>query len=642
MMQPGQRKRFIWGSSDVIKGKWYLGLFCFYDQNKAMAVSVRGLLRWAAVLAVLAWLAAGTAVWSFWDRSPYNRLTLTDALLYPARRDSIREKKGQAAIAEAVDQAHRRNWSAALPLLRQGLTWFPDDQHARLLLAQFYASINHWPAAEQLLHDRLPAEYPGRNQLNAIFDLATSGEDYAFIVDICNRYLPLLGGPDHLIEYRWLMGRKFSALLSDDHPAEALAACAALPPSQFTSEQKVRALRDLHRYDEALAELDVWQGYPLPDMESISRLRIQLLCDTRRFDEMQRVIDTWLAQNGSDPKHAAFAVAELNRGGQTPAAQAALDRYIFRFGGDSGNLLNVAEPLQGADGIQLVDQCAAAAAERGYNLEPFQVLQVQARMSVADWAAAARLFAAVSQTHSEFAKSSDIWREWTRDLLDVVTAANTTGPTRLTGFLQSRSWPMRIHRRTIEALRRSPDLDTARAVTAIACAAYPASRWLRQQNTEIAVDLAARATQTAAAASTAVDTSNKLPAEKVFFARLDSAVKNESWNDAAALLDQARRERPIPNWIEAHDADLRYAEMTVGRGQNDAMSVVTAARLLLDGTQPRSAKVTDFAKSVFDGGDHQTALTLVTEVLRKTPAYIPAQKLRTAWEPKPEKKAEKK
>src|SRR4051812_1494326 len=95
-----RRIKFIWAASRVIQGRWYLGLFGFYDRadgrgrENGLAVSVRGLLVGAGVLAVLAYVATATTVFWIWQRNPYNLLSYYDALGYPVRQAQIAEKKG--------------------------------------------------------------------------------------------------------------------------------------------------------------------------------------------------------------------------------------------------------------------------------------------------------------------------------------------------------------------------------------------------------------------------------------------------------------------------------------------------------------------------------------------------------------------
>ncbi len=70
-MRPIPRIKFIWGAGRVIRGRWYLGLFGFYDRvegepDSGLAISLRGVLAWGAACGALAYVGAATALHSVW------------------------------------------------------------------------------------------------------------------------------------------------------------------------------------------------------------------------------------------------------------------------------------------------------------------------------------------------------------------------------------------------------------------------------------------------------------------------------------------------------------------------------------------------------------------------------------------------
>jgi hypothetical protein len=61
------RLKFIWGASQVIKGRWNDGLYGFNDRvegvpDSGLALSVRGLLAWSTSLVLAGYLAAASAL----------------------------------------------------------------------------------------------------------------------------------------------------------------------------------------------------------------------------------------------------------------------------------------------------------------------------------------------------------------------------------------------------------------------------------------------------------------------------------------------------------------------------------------------------------------------------------------------------
>jgi len=80
---------------------------------------VRGLLRWAVGGAIAGYLAVFSALFVIWERNPYSILTYSDALLRPVRREAVRDKQGQAFIAQGEDALRAKHWAEGVALLRQ-------------------------------------------------------------------------------------------------------------------------------------------------------------------------------------------------------------------------------------------------------------------------------------------------------------------------------------------------------------------------------------------------------------------------------------------------------------------------------------------------------------------------------------------
>jgi tetratricopeptide (TPR) repeat protein len=628
----------VWGASDAIKGDWYLGLFGVYERDpgsrvKGHAVSVRGLAAWMAGLAVVGYLAAATALFWFWQRNPYSVLSYADALLRPVRGAVVHDKQGQAFIAQGTDALREKKWAEGVSLLRQGLAYHPGDLRARLTLAQFYFAINQRPAALKLLKEGLGREFPGRAYLQTLIDVAEQGEDYDFVVQLCDRQLPLLKGDAALRDRRWLLGRKFAALLAGRHFADMLALTDAEPPGAVTNENRVLALLGLGRTAEAAKFLAEWRGRPGTDAQQVLRLQVRTFREARQFDEMDRALAEFRAASPADPRTVVYSIVQSALAGRDEAAKKALDDYLFRFGGAKENLLLLAEPLAEVGSVPLLERCVAAAAERGYPASPFQVLLVQAQVQRGDWPAAARGLALMPAPAGRDAAQVKMWRDWMQRLVDTAAAQNDAAPLALVEFLRSRPWPMRMFRQSIAALRLAGRWETARDVIALAAGAFPASAWLQAQRDEVAGEIAARqpAPETAAAAT-------RLPGEKIYFQQLAELLRTSQWEPAEQLMRAARGAKPAPAWLAARDADLRFAQMQISQARGERPEMLAAATLYLNGDNDRSQKVLEMGRAAFAAGDKDSAIALAKEVLRRSPDFPPAQRLLNEWQPKSPRK----
>jgi len=98
------RIKFVWGASKVIAAHWRLGLFGFYERihgfpRSGLALSVRGLLSWAGVLAAAGYLAGAAAVTQWLQRDPYNRIGFADVVSWPWRREHVSRLRGEGLLA---------------------------------------------------------------------------------------------------------------------------------------------------------------------------------------------------------------------------------------------------------------------------------------------------------------------------------------------------------------------------------------------------------------------------------------------------------------------------------------------------------------------------------------------------------------
>lgn len=640
-----RRVRLVWGASEAARGQWYFGLVGLFERaegrrHRELAISVRGALLWAFALLVAAYLAGATALFWIWQRNPYSLLSYSDALLYPVRRSEIEAKKGRAFITQGTDLFRAKKYADAATLLRLGLARYPRDIAGRLLLAQFYQMANQRPAAMALLEEGLPRDYPGRAYLEALFNAAQAGEDYDKILQVGERYRAQLSAPEMLRDNRWLQGRIFAALHESGRFAEALALAQEEPPGDLAREHQVLALLGLKRVDEALALIDAWQALPGADRRTVLRLQIRVLREARRIPEMEKAIGALRATNPADPSTAVYGVVQRAMAGEGTAAEAALKDYIFRFGGSAQNLALMAEPLAEIGQAELLKVVTAAAAERGFPPQRFQVLTLQLLLERGEWAAANTLFAAIPPATGREAALGQIWHDWMDHLLEVVTSPAEPAQVALLEFFRQRPWPLPMFKRSVAILERAGRLEAARDLITIAGRGYPAARWVQEEGPRVAAQIASREAATAVVVTPAAGP--RLPAEAVFIEQLNGALGAAKWEEATRLIREARAARPAPTWVSAREPSFLLAQVRIARGSGDRGAMLRSARLFLNGDQSRSQQMLDAAQEFFRGGDKDSAVAITKEVLARTPNFPPAVRLLAAWEPKPPPEAAKK
>lgn len=618
--------------------RWYLGLVSLFrrqegKRDRVLAISVRGVLLWSGALACAAYLAAATALFWIWERNPYSSLTYGDAVLYPVRRRAIEEKKGQAFITQGSDLFRARKYNDAATLLRLGLARYPRDIRGRMLLAQYYLLAGQRPMAMNLLVQGLTDEYPGRAYLEALFGAAEEGGDFERVITTSERYLSHLRSSGPGRDHRWMVTRLFAALSSAGRHEAALQLAKTEAPGELSREQEVLALLALKRTAEAVTAVENWRKAPGADLRTAIRLEVRVLREAGRFDEMDARIAELRALSPSDPAPAAYGVVQRAMAGREAATDAALEDYLFRFGGNPRNLIVLAEPLAEIRDLPRLRRCLAAAAERGHPVGQFNVLLVQVLVQRGEWAEANQILATMPPEIGRNAPAQELWRSWMQAIIDAAASPADGSQTALREFLRRRPWPMQTFQRSIEALQLAGRLETARDVLAMATGAFPANAWLRDRSAEVAGLIAERDREMATATAVAVPA--RLPGERIFFEQLDAAIKARNWDEATQLIREAQAARPAPAWVAAREPAFRLAQTRIGQGANDRSGMITATRLFLNGTEDRNQQALAMAREFWAAGDKDAARLVVREVLTGSAGFPPAVRLLAEWDPKP-------
>lgn len=638
-MRPPPRVKFIWGASKVIRGRWYLGLFGFYIRiegvpDSGLAISLRGLLGWLGVMAVVGYVALASALAYVWNRNPYSKLTYSDALLYPLRRAEIVRKKGEAFNAQGQDFFREKKYHEAANLLRLGLARQPHDPMARATLAQYYLLANQRPIALRVLQEGLTDQYPGREYLQTLFTAAEQSDDHERVVEVSGRYLSHVQRSELEHDARWLVERRFVALSNLGRHEEALQLAESAGDGDVATELRVTALLGAKRPADALKVLAEWEPRAGPTRAAaVVRLSVRAHRELGQFEEMERMLQQLRASNPAEPAPLVFGVVQRAMGGRAVEAQAALDDYVFRFGGSVANLILLAEPLAQIHEAELLERCVAAGKERGFPLQRLHSLLVETRVHRGEWDAAARLLALMPPETGRDAVLSTLWREWILKLGDVTRAASDASQLALVDLLRQRPWPVAIFRKTVEALVNTGRFEAAREVLVLATRAFPASTWFQERAVAIEAQLAAQSPVAPAEPVAEADALTALLVERPYWETLDALVTGEQWSAAARHVQAARSAKPAPAWLAGRDAELRLAQVRVSHGVGDRNGMIAATRLFLNGDEARSQQIVDVAKAIAARGDKEAAVTLARELLRRVPDFEPARALRLELQP---------
>ncbi len=639
-MNIGSRRiKFIWGAGKVVQAHWWFGLFGFYEhmkgyQRSGLVFSVRGLLTLALILAALGYVGGATALFLWLDRAPHNYVTYSDTLLWPLRRDVIREKRGQAYIDEGIADLKAQRWAQAEMKLRVGLLRLPTALRARLALAEFYVATQRLPLGLKVLEEGIEAstEYPGRRYLNSYFTLALQGEDYARVLAATERYLADAAVSEK--EQKWLQQQKMLILLTEGQAAEVMRLLDAAPADPFFDEQRVLALLALGRPVEAVQFLAGWHERAGATGQ-VLRLQVRAYRETGQLAEMEAALVALRRQTPTDPAPYAYGIIQRAMAGQTEAAAAALGDYFLRFGANARSLQPVAQPLADIGAVDLLQTFIQRLAEQGHDQRAALLMLAQAQLKRGQWAEAGATVTRI-RTLGGNARTPPPPGLDLIDLLAQVAGNPAEGPqVQLLDHINRQMFPLKGYRMIIEILQQAKRHGVALEVAGRADRLYPGHPSLQTLRTAIDAALAAEAAK-AAAQAPVVGTDDKGPVltEKGFFGRVDAAMGEGRWADAQADLRAVQLAKP--GWMDRRQVDVLTRQMRIARELRELPEMALAARLLQDGGLARAQLVVDYATSLQEQGATSDAVLLLREVLRRIPNHALARRLIEQWQKKPE------
>ena len=632
--------KVIWGSSDVVKAGWHLGLFGFYSHvpgypRSGFVISVRGVIRWGLAVGVIGYSAIMTVVARRLAQDPFNQIGFSDLLAWPVRRERVAELQGRAWLARGNAALEARRWGEGVFLLRSGLERCPDDFDARLVLAEIYLRSGDRRRAIVLLAEGPSFGLPPRRWLEKVLDLAAAGEDWDTALRVCDLCLPRLRAPAQWSDRQWLIARKQIALIGLGRAGEALALAdaAGATAAELVDTQRIRALLALGRAGDAVRFLSNRRASARAEaLPALVQLQVQALREAGQGDAMEQALVELRALLPGQPAAAVFAIEQRAIAGRDAAG--ALEDYLFRFGGTVANLRLVAASLAEIPEASLVRRVTAAARAGGHDLWPFQVQLAQALLRQGDWSALAQVVRELKPHRLRAEADGQLWFEWIECLSAELDTPTTVTHEQLVAFAQTRAFSLAARRLTVAALQRAGRLVLAREVIAASRKSYGESPWLQARESEVERAIAATAPRLPSSGPV-VSVGAGAPANwRKYFQDLDAAIAAKNWSEAQRQIALVRRAALAPDWLPTHEGELLFRELRVAQGLRDGPGMRLALRLFLNGSLTRAVELLDLARALHAAGERDDAVLLVKALLEKHPEHPVATNLLAAWQPR--------
>ena len=638
--------KLCWNGKRV-DADWHLGLFGFYARNtggrsRGLVFSGRGLLAWLSMLAVVAYFTGAAALCLWLGRRPYNNITYVDLIL-PTRWSGIQKLRGQALVAEGLDDIKARRWGSGLAKLRTGIARNPDELQGRLVLAELFIAMKARQYAIEVYDGGLATRYPGRFYVEAMVKSAAQSENFAWWLRTCDRALALVDGHAELAaDRKWLIQQKLAALLAAERADEALALAKAESETgnPAISEFRVLALLKAGKPDEALAFLKTWSDRLGRGMDpQILRLQVRAFRETGDAAGMDRALEELRIKSPTDPRSYVYGIVQHLLAGRRSDADAAFDAFLLRFGSMPRYLQMLGAPLAEISERLMLEQLLAYARQQGFDLEPFRRLLVQSLVGRGDWQAAAVVLTEIANAPKK-TETATSWYELmhaqTQAALDPADGAQSN----LVSFVRGRQLAVGSYKDLISNMRRAGRLETAREIVTFAQGTYPQNAmidaWRKELDGELAAAQAAKPivvlTRPVTVEATVPTPARVELAEADFMARLEELAKAGDYPGALKYMREIRLTKPV--WLGAREAELSRDELIFIGRMGDMLALRSAVRLYNNGDRLRSAQMIEIARELDAAGCREEAVFLIKEVLTKIPDYAVAKRLLAEWTPK--------
>lgn len=634
------RIKLQWATARTTPGAWYLGLVGVYQRRNGrgygLALSLRGVMLWGLVAAVLGYFGGAGYYWWKQEQRPYNYVSYADVLLYPLsveKRREVRELQGKAMIAAGFADLEAQQWNRGLMHLRLGLDRYPRDLNARLKVAQLFLAYRVRARAQETLMQGLELGWPGRAYLQAAIELAAEGEDTELVMEICDRALALHDPASHsATDRRWLAEQRIRALLSDKRAEEALAYAeseSGTIEEGLLFELRLVSLLEAGRADEAVTVAEERRKLRGDDSSTL-RLLARAYREAGRPEDMVRVLATIRAEAPADPRPYVFGFVQQLLAGREAEGRALIEDFIFRFGGTEANYLLAAQPLAEIGRGAEIELLLAAAAERGIRDPRLLASRLEVLIMERRWAEATRQISDIRA----MLPADDAGRAGLLDLFQYLVAAASDpadgAQSSLTDYVRARQLPMSAYRRCVEVLRAAGRLETARRIVGFAEGVYPGNRYLAGSRSSLDADIEARRAAEAASRPAPVPMAGLASAE-AFLAKLDRVAAEEGAPAALALFRELRRARP--EWAADKEELLARRELELHAQGDDITALQGAVRRYLSADRERVEVVTVLATSLFEKQRVEKARLLLNEILRRVPGEPGAAGLLVRWFP---------
>lgn len=452
------------------------------------------LLAVGALLLVLFYLLFATVLYLWWARQPANQVGWIDVTLAPVRWEALREKRGDTAIAAALERIQAKDYVEGYYGLRVGLGRSPGNAKGRVTLARMMAASD--PAGTiRMLEAGLDAPLSDPALIHALFGAYAGFGSYQRAKDTAEKLLqrtPPLPAPLR----RAVAGEYAAMMLATEDAAGALKILQSYASSDAdradatVARVRIRALIASHQLDEARAELR-----SLPRLgRADQRLEAELAIESRDADALESVLRQIRADESESPAPYLFSIQAWHRMGRATLRERETRIFLDRWGGQDSALQLLAALAVNLDLPIIVNQAEGAAVAHRLNAFAFRLHLVEVAIRHGEFDDAFRRVREVEATIPTLPPMQRAYPEFIQQLARSCVAGGEQQTPALVSQLagmRGRALPQ-MYLLASDALRRAGFPESARQVVETGLRSYPYNDQLLSRRTDLEALVAAR------------------------------------------------------------------------------------------------------------------------------------------------------
>ncbi len=623
------RLRLVWSAKSAPKVNWWRGLIGLQTRGGkhrgfVFHLAMKGLLLWTGSLALICFLLT-TAVGAFiLNKNPYNRISYADLVL-PTRWDELRSKRGEALIDEGLSEIKAQRYGAGIMMLAHGLKLEPSNVSARITLGQMYTQAGYVHRALEIFRKGIPYAHANKRYLHHTFFLAEYLEDDSQVLGLVAETRVVLD-EENTSEQQWLRGREAAALVRMEKYAEVLElrdTAKGFPGMELNSFW-ARAMVGLGRGDEAIAAVKAD-----PSAFGVFAEPWMLLMELALAED-QPEVGRWAAQklvalDRTDFVAATEQISYLVQIRDAEQWQEALDRFVLRFGLNDAARVLLLKKVEGIADQEVLSAIWMQFEALGQISLKSRIAYVQNLVLAGEARLAFQAYEIVVKEISSGDNESAVWAKGTRLLLDVLLTKADSSLSQLKVFCAEHPLNPDAYRLLVSGLLENGLVNEASEMAELARNRFPSIKAIPE--IQFVADTATATEVMATNRQEKRDSRVTNPIARQEWDTLQEDIREQRWESAKERLLLVGKS---PLVRELGDQIFYEGIMIHGQLSNQT-ELSWSMRRLMDRKTFDPARLRNLADTLYTAGKHDSALTLLREVLRKHPEAKWALNQRQKW-----------